>query len=112
MQEINRLLLMPSLDALSPEVWGSCAPSVQLFVACAFAASGTTFVLLPWARRLCERTGFLHSSGGSLRHASAALLLTYAALLGAGLTASALVQECGWHVERLGKLTPMRAPPQ
>ena len=106
MQEINRLVLMPSLDALSPTLWGGCSPSVQLFVACAFAAGGTTFVLLPYARVFAERVGWMGAGRSPLR-ASPAMVVAYVALIGAGLTASA-VAESSWHVERLGKLTPYR----
>ena len=106
MQELNRLVLMPSLDALSPTLWGGCAPSLQLFVACAFAAGGTTFVLLPYARKLTERIGWMGPKSRPLT-ASPALLLVYALIVGTGVSASALAERC-WHVERLGKITPGR----
>lgn len=107
----DRLLLMPALDAVSPGVWGAFPPSAQLFVACGFAAAGTTFVLLPRARAFSERVGFMGAQSSStpaaLCGSFAALLLAYAALLGAGSAASA-VAERNWHVERLGKQTPHR----
>lgn len=117
MQELNRLVLMPGLDALSPEVWGSLAPSAQLFVACGFAAGGTTFVLLPHARRFTEAIGLLPTSGGAgsrakmppppLSKSAPPLLLAYLLLIGAGVAASSLATASApWHVERLGKLTP------
>ena len=110
MQELNRLVLMPSLDAFSPVAWGGLPPSAQLFVACAFAAGGTTFALLPRARAFSERCGFMGAQSHQPRmllQGSAALLLAYAALLGVGMSASA-VAEGNWHVERLGKQTPHR----
>ena len=109
MQELNRLVLMPSLDAFSPVLWGGCPPSVQLFVACACAAGGTTILLLPHARRFTEAIGFVGAGTPSPR-ALPALLLAYVALLGAGTAASAVAESQAewWHVERLGKLTPHR----
>lgn len=108
MQELNRLLLMPSLDAMSPSLWGGCPPSVQLFVACALAAGGTTFFMLPNARRFTERIGFMHTAGPLARAqlvAVSSLVAAYAALMGLGVAASSAASTCGWQVERLGKLT-------
>lgn len=111
MQELNRLLLMPTLDAASPDLWGAFSPSLQLFLACAFAAGGTTFVLLPQARHFTERVGFMGKrshAAHALPRGGAAVLFAYAALLGVGTAASGFAER-NWHVERLGKLTPARS---
>ena len=111
MQEVNRLVLMPSLDALSPELWGGLPSSMQLFVACQFAAIGTTFLLLPPARRFTERIGFMGgggAAGGQQAKALSALLLAYVGLLVVGMSASSIASEVGTPFERLGKVTPHR----
>ena len=121
MQEVNRLVLMPTLDALAPGTWGVLPSSVQLFVACALAAGGTTFVLLPYARNFTEFIGFMAPPGSGtaggrrfcapLAQSTPQLLLAYAGLVGLGVIATSAV-EAGWRVgpspERLGKLTPPR----
>lgn len=82
-----------------------------------FAAGGTTFVLLPHARRFTEAIGLLPTSGGAgsrakmppppLSKSAPPLLLAYLLLIGAGVAASSLATASApWHVERLGKLTP------
>jgi len=65
-----------------------------------FAAGGTTFVLLPHARRFTEAIGLLPTSGGAgsrakmppppLSKSAPPLLLAYLLLIGAGVAASSL----------------------
>ena len=121
MQEVNRLLLMPGLDVASPNAWGSLPPSAQLFVACAFAAGGTTFVLLPYARQFTESIGLIKAAAPKagqsapppppLSRSMPPLLLAYALLIGAGVVASHLVAtNAPYRFERLGKLTPFWGP--
>jgi hypothetical protein len=119
MQELNRLVLMPTLDMLSPNAWGCLPPSAQLFVACGFAAGGTTFVLLPYARSFTEAIGLM---GGSAKKGAqgappppppplwrplSQLALAYVLLMGVGVIAShAATASAPYSVQRLGKLTP------
>ena len=93
-QELNRVLLLPML-ASSPH-WAAVPPTIQVFVACAWTCGAVTVVLLPHARQMSERVGFIGGSHGcpgpaALARASSKLLLLYGGLVvvGCGVSAAA-----------------------
>lgn len=93
-QELNRILLLPLL-ASSPH-WSALSPTVQVFAACAWTCGAVTVVLLPHARSLSERVGFIGGHRGcpdpaALARASGSLLLVYGGLVVVGLGVSAAV---------------------
>eukprot|EP00321_Phaeocystis_globosa_P002491 CAMPEP_0118846454 /NCGR_PEP_ID=MMETSP1162-20130426/92454_1 /TAXON_ID=33656 /ORGANISM="Phaeocystis Sp, Strain CCMP2710" /LENGTH=97 /DNA_ID=CAMNT_0006778631 /DNA_START=1 /DNA_END=290 /DNA_ORIENTATION=+ len=93
-QELNRVLLLPLL-ASSPQ-WSALEPTVQVFAACAWTCGAVTVVLLPHARSLSERVGFIGGHRGcpapaALARASASLLLVYGGLVVVGMGVSAAV---------------------
>jgi antibiotic biosynthesis monooxygenase (ABM) superfamily enzyme len=90
-QETNRALLLPTL--CETEVWMSLPPTVQMFTACSWTACTVTMLLLPPARTLVERIGFIGGAQGcpdarGLARGGGMLLLLYCAVVGIGVAAS------------------------
>ena len=90
-QEVNRALLVPLLS--TTEAWNALPPTVQTFAVCSWTAGCTTVLLLPRARTLMERIGFIGGARGcpdavSLARSGSVLLLVYALAVGVGIGVS------------------------
>ncbi|KAL1515101.1 hypothetical protein AB1Y20_004164 [Prymnesium parvum] len=93
-QELNRLALLPALAGVP--AWEALPATAQVFCVCAWTCGGVTVALLPLARGVSERLGFIGGARGcpppaALAGASARLLALYGLLVGVGLGVSAAV---------------------
>jgi len=93
-QETNRALILPMLA--SSDTWSSLPPTVQTFAVCAWTTGTVTTLLLPHARSLVERIGFIGGVRGcpdaaSLLRSGSVLVLLYAGTVAMGVGASELV---------------------
>ena len=91
-QETNRALLLPLL-ATSSDTWTSLPPTIQMFFTCGWTTGTVTILLLPLARSLVERIGFIGGAKGcpdavSLAHSGSVVLMLYATAVAVGLAAS------------------------
>jgi hypothetical protein len=83
-QEANRAVVLPYLNSL--EGWSALPPSVQMFATCSWTCATVTMALLPTARSLVERIGFIGGAGGcpdtgALARSGGVLLLLYGGLI-------------------------------
>lgn len=90
-QEANRAVLVPALAAT--DAWAALPPTVQTFAVCSWTAGTVTMVLLPHARSLVERIGFIGGrrgcpEGANLARGGGMLVACYAGVVGAGVVAS------------------------
>jgi antibiotic biosynthesis monooxygenase (ABM) superfamily enzyme len=90
-QECNRALVLPALA--TTEAWTSLPPSVQMFCACSWTAGTVTMLLLPHARSLVERIGFIGGARGcpdvpTLARSGGVLLFIYGSVVALAFAAS------------------------
>ncbi|EOD39651.1 hypothetical protein EMIHUDRAFT_200217 [Emiliania huxleyi CCMP1516] len=97
-QELNRAAILPALA--TTEVWAALPPTVQMFSACSWTAGIVTVLLLPRARRLMERIGFIGGARGcpnaaGLARSGGTLALLYGGVVAFGIAASEVTGATG-----------------